>query len=169
VHLFPASADGVAWINGLGGGVLMGLGSLSGILLPPRLDRRWIYGFAAGLNALAILAFLIAERPRVYLAGCIVYLVTNGLCQACYTALLADIRSSSSGDASTIFTLFNSFALFATTYMVWVEGKAYAHFSSRGLLPSEAIGGLVVCAAVMAIFTLRSIPIQRLAPAAAAP
>jgi len=57
---------GVMWINGIGGGALLALGSLFGALIPGDWDRRLTYAAAGLTNALATCVLLAANRPATY-------------------------------------------------------------------------------------------------------
>lgn len=158
---YGVGAAGVTWINGVGGGVLMALGALCGVLVPGDWDRRLTYAGAGLLNALGILVLLVTSRPSTYAMGTAIYLVTNGLCQAQFVSLVAEIVGGETRDASTLFTALGSAGLFSTTYMIWVEGVGYRHFGTRGLLWTEAGGSLLVFAIVLAVFVICRLGLRR--------
>jgi len=54
----------VMWINGIGGGALLALGSLFGAIIPGDWDRRLTYAAAGLTNALATCVLLAATGRR---------------------------------------------------------------------------------------------------------
>jgi MFS family permease len=66
---YGVGTSGVMWMNGVGEGVMLALGSLSGTLIPGNWDRRLTYAAAGLTNVLAALVLLVANRPSVYVAG----------------------------------------------------------------------------------------------------
>lgn len=159
-------ASGVTWINGVAGGVLMALGSLSGTLIPAGWDRRFMYALAGATNAAAGLILLAANRPSVYLVGTTFYLITNGFVWAWFTALMAEVVGGEARDASTLFTVLNSAGSIPLIYMIWLEGVSYRHFGAHGLLWTDAAGSLLVFAVVAAVFLARSLRLRRIPIAA---
>jgi len=135
-------ATGVTWINGVGGGILMALGSLCGTFIPGDWDRRLMYALAGAMNALAAIMLLAANRPSLYLVGTALYLITNGFCAVWFTALMAEIVGSEARDASTLFTVLNSAGSLPVLYMIRLDGIGYRYFGTHGLLWTDA---LAVC------------------------
>ena len=66
---YGVGAKGVIWANGIGGGFVLGLGSLCSVLVPGNWDRRFTYAGAGMSNALAAMVLLVAYRPSVYFWG----------------------------------------------------------------------------------------------------
>jgi hypothetical protein len=87
---YGVGPTGVIWTNGIAGGVMLGLGSLCGILIPGDWDRRLTYAGAGLTNALAAFVLLSASRPSVYLSGTVLYMSTEGFCWARFTALTVE-------------------------------------------------------------------------------
>jgi hypothetical protein len=71
------------------------------VLVPGNWDRRLTYAGAGMTNALAAIVLLAAYRPTVYFWGTLFYLLTAGLCNARYVALMLDIIGPEVHDAST--------------------------------------------------------------------
>lgn len=168
MFLLPAIASqydvggaGVMWINGVGGGVMLALGSLCGNLVPGDWDRRLMYAIAGMANALATLVLFIANWPSIYLLGTTLYLITNGFCAAWFTALQAEIVGPETGDASTLFSVLNSVGSLPLIYMIWLDGVGYRHFGTHGLLWTDASGSLLVCAVVLVVFVMCGLGFRR--------
>jgi MFS family permease len=86
MYLLPAIAssygvggDGVLWINGAGGGLLLAAGALSGALVPSDWDRRLAYAGAGMTNALAVFILLGAPRSSKANSGNMVAIMRNAL------------------------------------------------------------------------------------------
>jgi len=170
--LLPAIAShygvggaGVMWINGVAGGLMLALGSLAGALLPGDWDRRLTYAGAGMTNGLAAMVLLIANRPGVYFAGTVLYLLTLGFCYARFTALVVDVLSASDKNASTRYSLFVSIGNAPIAYMLWLDGVGYHHFGTHGLLWTDAGGNLVVFAIVAVVFVALGLSLHLPAPA----
>src|SRR5215469_9896561 len=88
---YGVGTSGVMWMNGIAGGGMLAIGSLSGALIPGSWDRRITYAAAGVTNALAAIVLLAANSPTVYLVGTALYLVTEGLCWARSIALIVEI------------------------------------------------------------------------------
>jgi hypothetical protein len=160
--LLPAIADtydvgaaGVAWTNGLGGGIVLGLGSLLGALIPGSWDRRVTYAGAGLANGLAALVLLLSSAPTVYFAGTLLYLLTQGLCWARFVALLISLISSQTRHAGTWYSIFVSAGTIPQALMTWLDGIGYRHFGVHGLLWTDASANFLVFATVASIFAAR--------------
>jgi PAT family beta-lactamase induction signal transducer AmpG len=148
---YNVGGNGVAWINGLGGGALLALGCLTGTLFPGQWDRRLLYAFGAAMNGAAVTVLLTGRRPWFYAVGTALYLMTAGLCQVWSIALTAEIVGDAR-QASTLFAVLNALTTVALVYMIRVEGAAYHYLGSRGLFIADMAGNLLVCAAAIAVF-----------------
>jgi hypothetical protein len=159
---YGVSATGVMWTNGVGGGILMALGSLGGALVPGDWDRRLMYAVSGGMNGLAALVLLLPNRPSVYFVGTALYLITNGFCYTWFTALTAEIVGPDAADASTLFSVLSSAAAVALIYMIWLDGVGHGHFGIRGLLWTDAGASLLLeCAVVFAAFVTLGLGVRR--------
>ena len=166
---YGVGATGVLWTNGVAGGAVMGLGALSGVLIPADWDRRLTYAGAGLTNALAAIVLLIANRPSVYFWGTLLYLLTAGLCNARFVALLLDVIGPEDRDPSTWFSVLLSAGQIPIASMIWLEGQSFTKFGTHGLLWTDAAANLVVFAIVAAVFAthglgLRTLPASRPKP-----
>jgi len=148
---YGVGASGVIWINGLGGGVALALGSLCGALVPAEWDNRIVYAFAGFLNALAAIVLVAVNGTSGYFVGTIFYLVTEGLCWARFTALIVEIVGPDTKDASTLYSALSAAGSIPLAYMTWLDGFGYSKLGMHGLLWTDAIGNIVVFAAVMVV------------------
>lgn len=150
---YGVAASGVIWINGLGGGIVLALGSLAGALLPGHWDRRLTYALAGLLNAAAPVVLIAAAEPRGYSAGAILYLGTTGLCWARYAALLIETVGEGGEHASTRYSIFAGIGNIPLAYMVWLEGVGFRHFGRHGLLWTD-MGGNFAASVIAALAVL---------------
>jgi hypothetical protein len=165
---YGMGATGVMWTNGVGGGVMLALGSLCGALIPGDWDRRLTYAWAGLTNALAALVLLTANRPSVYLVGTAFYLITEGLCWARSTALMVEIVGVQTRDASTLYSVLNAIVTIPLLYMIKLDGLGFGKFGTHGLLWTDAAANLLMFAVVAVVFAacglgLRRVPASQLA------
>jgi MFS family permease len=155
LYLLPAVASqygvggqGVTWINGMAGGLVLALGSLLATLVPGDWDRRITYAGAGLLNGLATLTLLAGNRPSVYFTGTVLYLITTGFGFARFTALVMDVLGQGEHGTSTRYSLFLAAGNLSIAYVLWLDGQGFRHFGTRGLFGVDAGGNLLVFAIV---------------------
>jgi Major Facilitator Superfamily len=157
---YGVGANGVVWINGLGGGAALAAGALCGATIPGTWDRRLTYAAAGVLNASAAIFLMIGTRPSVYFVGTAFYLVTQGLCWARAVALMVEIVGPETRDASTIYSILNGAVTIPLLYMIWLEGVGFRYFGTLGLLGTDAGFNVVVFGIVAAVFVARGRGLQ---------
>jgi PAT family beta-lactamase induction signal transducer AmpG len=158
---YGVGATGVMWVNGAAGGVLLALGALCGTLIPGDWDRRLTYACAAFTNALGTLVLITANRPSIYFAGTVLYLLTNGLVWARFVALLVEVVGAETRDASTFYSALNAAGVIPLLFMIWVDGFGYNKFGTHGLLWTDAAPNLLVFAIVLTVFVIHGVSLQR--------
>jgi PAT family beta-lactamase induction signal transducer AmpG len=151
---YGVGASGVIWINGLGGGAALAVGSLGGGLIPSSWDNRIVYVFAGLLNALAAIVLMTVSGASGYLVGTILYLMTEGLCWARFTALIVEIVGPDTKDASTLYSALSAAGSIPLAYVTWLDGFGYDRLGVHGLLWTDAVGNLVVFGVVMTVFVV---------------
>jgi len=149
---YGVGPTGVIWTNGIAGGVMLGLGSLCGVLIPGDWDRRLTYAGAGLTNALAVFVLLSASRPSVYLSGTVLYMITEGFCWARFAALTVEIVGVETRDASTLYSVLSAAGTIPLLYMIRLDGFGFSKFGTHGLLWMDAAGNLLVFAVVMGVF-----------------
>jgi MFS family permease len=162
---YGVGASGVMWMNGVAGGLLLALGSLSGALIPAEWDRRLTYAAAGLTNAVAAIVLLSSNRPVVYLVGTGFYLVTEGLCWARSIALMVEIVGADTRDASTLYSVLNAIVTIPLLYMIKLDGLGFSSFGTQGLLWTDAAANVLVFVVVGLVFVtcglrLRRVPTQ---------
>ena len=143
---YGVSGAQVAWINGVGGALLTTAGALSAALIPVRVRAPIAY-IGAGLANAGTLALLWLgpQRPAIYFAGTVLYLVTIGAAYALFTGVELEFLGASGKSGSSRFAIINSLGNLPVVYMTWLDGRGYAHWGPRGM---PAIDALVSAAGV---------------------
>jgi len=158
---YGVGPTGVIWTNGIAGGVMLGLGSLCGVLIPGDWDRRLTYAGAGLTNALAAFVLLLASRPSVYLSGTVLYMITEGFCWARFAALTVEIVGVETRDASTLYSVLSAASTIPLLYMIRLDGFGFSKLGTHGLLWMDAAGNLLVFAVVVGVFVACGIGLHR--------
>ena len=124
---YGVSGQQVAWINGLGGALLMAAGAFSAALIPVKVRMPIAYCLVGLTNAatLAVLA-LGPRRPAVYFTGTVMFLYSIGVSYAFFTGVLLEFMGDSGKSGSARYAIINSLGNVPVAYMSWVDGRGYA-------------------------------------------
>jgi PAT family beta-lactamase induction signal transducer AmpG len=152
---YGVGAQGVMWVNGMAGGLVLALGSLLATLVPGEWDRRLTYAGAGLLNGLATLTLMAGDRASVYFVGTVLYLVTTGFGYARFTALVMDVLGPGEHGVSTRYSLFLAAGNLPIAYVLWLDGQGFRRFGTHGLFGVDAAGNFLVFAIVMSAWLLR--------------
>jgi predicted MFS family arabinose efflux permease len=151
---YHASEQTVVWINGFGGALLTVAGTLAGGFLCDWIPRRLAYALAAILMGICGGGMMLAPLTQpVFAAGVSLYLITQGVVYAAYSALLLELIGAGGRSAATRYTLYNAAGNAPVAYMTWLDGQGYKRFGPRGLLGTDALSNLV--AAAIFLFLIR--------------
>ena len=148
---YGVGSNGVIWVNGIGGGVLLALGAICSTLLPDSWNRRITYIGAGLSNALASMILLSFNKPWGYFVGTILYLSTAGLCWARFAALVAEIVGPSRPNAAARYSIVATAGNIPLVYMVFLDGIGFKHFGIGGLFAMDA-GGNLILALIFVLF-----------------
>jgi len=152
---WKASADLVALVTGLAGGVAMGVGSLAGGWYCDRTDRKRAYLLFGLIQAASAVAMGLAPRtPATYVIFTQLYGFATGLAYAGFTAFV--LESMGQGAAATKYNVYASLSNFPIMYMTTIDGKAHTRWGSAGMLFNESawcVGGMVLFVTVAALLT----------------
>lgn len=162
LNLLPAVAShygvgeqGVMWVNGMAGGLVLALGSLLATLIPGEWDRRLMYATAGLLNGLASLTLMAGNGSLVYYTGTVLYLITTGFGYARFTALVMDVLGHGEHGMSTRYSLFLAAGNLPIAYVLWLDGQGFRRFGTHGLFGVDAAGNLLVFAIVISAWLMR--------------
>ena len=136
-----ASANAVALVTGVVGGIVMAVGSLAGGWVCDRMNRKTAY-VAYGIlqAACAVLMALSPHTERMYIVWTTVYAFITGLTYAGFTAFV--LEAMGVGAAATKYNLFASLSNFPIMYMTTLDGHAHTKWGASGMLYTEAAVGL---------------------------
>jgi MFS transporter, PAT family, beta-lactamase induction signal transducer AmpG len=113
---YGANQHVVELVNGIGGGLAGGLGSLAGGFIADRMNRRMAYALAGGLTALAAGAMLAAPMtPATYTWGTLAYNFANGIAFATWAGMVLEVV----GDTAAVAT---KYALFVASSNLAISG-----------------------------------------------
>ena len=152
---YGVGAQGVMWVNGMAGGLVLALGSLLATLVPGEWDRRLTYAGAGLLNGLAALTLMAGDRASVYFTGTVLYLITTGFGYARFTALVMDVLGHGEHGMSTRYSLFLAAGNLPIAYVLWLDGQGFRRFGTNGLFGVDAAGNLLVFTLVMSVWLMR--------------
>ncbi len=138
---WKASADAVALVTGVLGGVIMAVGSLAGGWICDRMNRKAAYAAYGVLQALCAIGMAVAPHDeRMYVVWTSVYAFVTGLTYAGFTAFV--LEAMGAGAAATKFSLFASLSNLPILYMTTIDGGAHERWGAAGMLFTEAAVGM---------------------------
>jgi predicted MFS family arabinose efflux permease len=139
---WKASADTVAMVTGVVGGLVMAVGSVAGGFLCDRMNRKGAYALFGVLQALTAVAMAVARHDEhQYVLWTLVYAVVTGMTYAGFTAFV--LEAMGQGAAATKFSLFASLSNFPIMYMTTLDGAAHTRWGPSGMLYAEAVVGML--------------------------
>ncbi|HEY0106736.1 MAG TPA: MFS transporter [Rhizomicrobium sp.] len=145
-----ASADTVALVNGVLGGVTSAFGCVIGGYFCDRMDRKFAYALFGIFLAAAALAMAVAARtPPMFVIFTLLYAFISGFNYASFSAVV--LEAIGKGAAATKYNLYASLSNAPIAYMTTIEGFAYTHWKGDGLLWADAVAGLVAVAFFFAV------------------
>jgi PAT family beta-lactamase induction signal transducer AmpG len=152
---YGVSGAQVAWMNGLGGALLMAAGAVAATLIPVRVRGRYAY-VGVGLTNAATLAVLAVGplQPAVYFAGTVLFLFTIGMGYAVFTGVALEFLGDSGKSGSARYAIINSLGNLPVAYMSWVDGRGYAHWGPRAMPGIDAAVTASVATLLLAWFLL---------------
>jgi PAT family beta-lactamase induction signal transducer AmpG len=156
---YGVNGDHVAWMNGLGGAVLMAAGSLGAALIPARFRATVAYLTVALFNAGTLCVLWLGPlRPATYYLGVTLYLFTIGTGYAMFTAVVLEFLGHSGKSGSGRYSIINSLGNVPVLYMLALDGWGADKWGARGLAGTEAVAAGVGAALLLAYFLSRRSP-----------
>ncbi|HQR11160.1 MAG TPA: MFS transporter [Casimicrobiaceae bacterium] len=159
-----ASADTVALVTGVLGGIASALGCLIGGFGCDRMNRKSAYVIYGALQAGCAVAMALAPRTEsMYILFTMLYAVITGLTYAGFSAVV--LEAIGFGAAATKYNVFASLSNMPIAYMTVVLGWAHVQRGAGAMLFAEAL-----CAvAAMAIFVVAATRLSKRRAAKTAP
>ena len=139
---------------------MLGLGALCSVLIPADWDRRLTYAGAGLTNAFASILLLAGNRPSVYFWGTLLYLLTSGMCNARFVALVLDVIAQDDRDPSTWFSVLLSASNIPIASLIWLEGQSFNKFGTHGLLGTDAAANSLIFTIVALVFATHGLGIR---------
>jgi len=144
-----ASADTVAFINGIMGGLICMVGSVAGGYMCDAIDRKGCYAlFGVVQGLLAVAMALSAKTPLTFVIYTCAYAVLSGCIWAAFSA--AALETIGRRSAATNYNLLACFSNTPITYVTLIEGHVHTRWGSDGMLYTEA----VLCALAAVVFSI---------------
>ncbi len=137
-----ASADTVALVSGVLGGIISAAGCLVGGWLCDRMDRKTAYVWFGIFQAAAAVAMaLLPRNPAMFVLWSSVYAFITGFTYAAFSAFV--LEAIGRGAAATKYSALASLSNVPIYYMTNLDGWAHDRWGSNGMLFTEAAFGLV--------------------------
>jgi len=150
---YGVNGDGVAWMNGLAGGLLMAAGSAAASILPVRMRAAVTYMIVALINCATLCVLWLGPmRASTYYLGVTLYLFTVGTCYAMFTAVALEFLGRSGKSGSGRYSIINSLGNVPVLYMIALDGWGGDKWGARGLAGTEAVVGAVGGAILLIFF-----------------
>jgi PAT family beta-lactamase induction signal transducer AmpG len=156
---WKASADLVAVVSGVAGGLFATAGAIGAGYVCDRLERKAAYALFSAIQAgVAVAMALTPHTPAAYTVFALAYTATNGMAYAGFSALT--LETIGKGAAATKYNLMACFSNLPILYLALIEGWVQTRWGSAAMLTSEAVMvavGLAIFAAVAAATTRRGV------------
>lgn len=157
-----ASANTVALIVGVGGGILSAVGCLLGGWICDLMDRKKAYILFGLVQALCALAMAFSPRTeQMFTLWTSLYAVSTGLTYAGFSAFV--LEAIGKGAAATKYNVFASLSNAPIYYMIFIDEWAHGKWSAFGMLVAEAVMAFLG----MILFISISLYINKIKPVAA--
>jgi MFS family permease len=153
-----ASANTVAVVTGVLGGIVSAIGCLLGGWICDRMNRKTAYVLYGMLQALCAVTMAMAPRTELaYIVFTTLYALITGLTYAGFTAFV--LEAMGLGAAATKYNVFASLSNTPIYYMTRIDGWAHTRWGPAGMLHTEAafgLAGLLVFLGLLGVLGRRS-------------
>jgi len=137
-----ASADAVALVNGVLGGVVSAIGCLAGGWICDRMNRKGAYALYGVLQGVCAVAMALAPRTEaMYVVYVLAYAFVTGLTYAGFSAFV--LEAMGTGAAATKYNVFASLSNMPIYAVTRLDGWAHTRWGSGGMLYCDAAAGLI--------------------------
>lgn len=143
---WQATADVVAVVTGVAGGLLSALGCIIGGWICDRMNRQRAYLLFGLLGAATAVGMAYTPRTEImFILWTSFYAITTGLAYAGFTAFT--LEAIGKGAAATKYNIFAALSNTPIYLMTYIVGIAYTHGGARSMLNTEAayaVGAVVI-------------------------
>ena len=146
-----ASADTVALVVGVLGGVLSAAGCLIGGWICDLMDRKKAYILFGMVQALCAVAMAFSpSTEQMFIIWTSFYAFSTGLTYAGFSAFV--LEAIGKGAAATKYNVYASLSNAPIYYMIYIDEWAHGKWSAFGMLTAEAIMALIGVVLFISIF-----------------
>lgn len=146
-----ASADTVALIIGVGGGILSAIGCLVGGYICDKMDRKKAYILFGVVQASCTVGMAFSPKIEImFIIWTSIYAFSSGLAYAGFSSFVLEVIGK--GAAATKYNVFASLSNAPIYYMIFIDEWAHGHWGAFGMLSIESIMALLGIIVFIAIF-----------------
>lgn len=146
-----ASADTVALIIGVGGGLLSAAGCLVGGYVCDIMDKKKAYILFGVVQASCAVAMAFSPHTELmFIIWASTYAFSSGLAYAGFSSFVLEVIGK--GAAATKYNVFASLSNAPIYYMIYIDGWAHGKWGAFGMLTTEAIMALLGIVVFITIF-----------------
>ncbi len=154
---YGVNGDSIAWMNGLGGGLLTAAGAAVMSLIHYRMRAAVMYMVVALISCvMSGILWLGPLTPATYYVGSTLYFFTVGACYAMFTAVVLEFLGDSGKSGSGRYAIINSLGNVPVLYMLRVDGWGADRWGARGLSGAETVVGGVGAALLLGYLLLNN-------------
>jgi PAT family beta-lactamase induction signal transducer AmpG len=148
---WSASADTVALVIGVLGGVLSAVGCLIGGWISDMMDRKKAYILFGMIQALCAVGMAFSPDTEImFILWTSLYALSTGLTYAGFSAFV--LEAIGKGAAATKYNVYASLSNVPIYYMIYIDEWAHGKWSAFGMLSAEAIMALIGVILFISIF-----------------
>ncbi|WP_163712138.1 MFS transporter [Mangrovibacterium lignilyticum] len=146
-----ASADTVATVVGVGGGILSAIGCLIGGWICDKMDRKKAYILFGMVQALCTVGMAFSPQTELtFIIWTSLYALSSGLAYAGFSAFV--LEAIGKGAAATKYNVFASLSNAPIYYMIYIDQWAHGKWGAFGMLSIESIMALLGAIFFVTIF-----------------
>ena len=158
---WSASADTVALVIGVGGGILSAIGCLIGGWICDKMDRKKAYILFGLTQAAVTIAMAFSPQTEdMFILYTSLYAFSSGLAYVGFSAFV--LEAIGKGAAATKYNVFASLSNAPIYYMIYIDEWSHREWGAFGMLTAESIMALLGVILFIAIF----VAVNRMKPAA---